>query len=141
MATVLNPYLNFRGNAREAMEFYADVFGGTLTLGTFADFHASSDPMDDDLVMHADLEAPDGMRLMGSDVPNTMDYQPGTNSFSVSLSGGSESEAALRGYFEKLSAGGSVAMPLEGAPWGDTFGMCTDRFGVQWLVNIAVPKE
>ena len=141
MATVLNPYLNFRGNAREAMEFYKDVFGGTLTTATFADFHASSDASEDNLVMHSDLEGPDGLRLMGSDVPHRMDYQPGTNDFSVSLSGGPENDAALRGYFEKLSEGGTVTMPLEVAQWGDAFGMCTDRFGVSWLVNIAAAKE
>jgi len=130
----LNPYLNFRGNAREAMEFYREVFGGTLNVSTFADYHASSDPSEDDLVMHADLGTPDGLRFMGADTPNRMEFSPGTN-FSMSLSG--EDEAPLRGYFEKLSNGGTVTMPLEKADWGDTFGMCTDRFGISWLVNIS----
>jgi len=138
MGTTLNPYLNFRGNAREAMEFYKGVFGGELTISTFAEFHASSDPSEAELVMHADLEGPGGIRLMGADVPNRMEFQPGTN-FSVSLSG--ESEAELRGYFERLSDGGSVSMPLEKAAWGDTFGMCTDKFGTRWLVNISTPQE
>ena len=137
MGTTLNPYLNFRGNAREAMEFYKNVFGGTLTLATFADYHASSDPGEDALVMHSELEAPNGVKFMAADVPNRMEYNPGTN-FSMSLSG--EDEGELRGYFEKLSAGGSVLMPLERAAWGDTFGMCVDRFGIKWLVNIATPK-
>jgi len=134
MAITLNPYLNFRGNAREAMEFYESVFGGKLNISTFADFHAASDPSENDLVMHADLEGPDGIRFMGADTPVKMEYRPGTN-FSMSLSG--EDEATLRSYFEKLSDGGSVMMPLEEAPWGDTFGMCTDRFGTSWLVNIS----
>jgi len=133
MAITLNPYLNFRGNAREAMEFYEGVFGGKLNVATFADYHASTDPSEDQLVMHADLESASGIRFMGADVPNRMDYQAGTN-FSMSLSG--EDEAELRGYFEKLSDGSSITMPLEKAAWGDTFGMCTDRFGVSWLVNI-----
>jgi PhnB protein len=133
----LNPYLNFRGNAREAMEFYRGVFGGTLNVSTFAEFHASSDPSEDDLVMHADLEAPGGIRFMGADTPNRMEFKPGTN-FSMSLSGQDESE--LRGYFEKLSESGTVTMPLEKATWGDTFGMCTDRFGISWLVNITAPQ-
>ena len=133
MAITLNPYLNFRGNAREAMEFYEGVFGGKLNVATFADYHASTDPSEDDLVMHADLEAAGGIRFMGADVPNRMEYTPGTN-FSMSLSG--EDEAELRGYFEKLSDEGSVTMPLEKAPWGDIFGMCTDRFGISWLVNV-----
>ena len=138
MGATLNPYLNFRGNTREAMEIYKEVFGGNLTVGTFGDFQASSDPSEDNLVMHSDLEGPGGIRLMGSDVPNRMDFVPGTNNFSVSLSG--EDEAELRGYFEKLSSGGSVQMPLEKAAWGDTFGMCADKFGVRWLVNISAPQ-
>ena len=135
---MLNPYLNFRGKAREAMEFYRGVFGGTLTISTFAELHASSDPSEDDLVMHSDLEGPEGIRFMAADVPNRMEYTPGTD-FAMSLSGDSEPE--LRGYFDKLSEGGAVTMPLEKATWGDTFGMCSDKFGTQWLVNIAAPKE
>jgi PhnB protein len=138
MGTTLNPYLNFRGNARDAMEFYKEVFGGTLTISTYADFHASTDASEDKLVMHADLEGSNGIRLMAADTPNRMEFQAGNN-FSLSVSG--ESEAELRGYFDKLSSGGSVTMPLEKAAWGDTFGMCTDRFGTQWLVNVAAAKE
>ena len=94
MATVLNPYLNFRDNARQAMEFYREVFGGNLTSQTFADLHAAVDPGEEDLVMHSDLEGPDGIRFMAADTPKHMDLQPGTN-FSMSLSG--EDEGKLRG--------------------------------------------
>jgi PhnB protein len=134
MGITLNPYLNFRGNAREAMEFYEGVFGGKLNVSTFADYHAALDPSENDLVMHADLEGSEGIRFMAADTPIKMEYRPGTN-FSMSLSG--DDEAQLRGYFEKLAEGGSVTMPLEKAPWGDIFGMCTDRFGISWLVNVA----
>jgi PhnB protein len=134
MTTRLNPYLSFRTNAREAMEFYKEIFGGELTISTFADLQASQDPADADLVMHSQLESPSGLTLMGSDTPGRMEYRPG-NTFSVSLSG--DDDAELRGYWEKLSDGGTVTMPLEVAPWGDAFGMCTDKFGVAWLVNIA----
>lgn len=133
MATILNPYLSFRDNAREAMEFYHSVFGGELTTSTFADFRASDDPAEQDKVMHSMLSTRDGLVLMASDTPNRMDFTPGNN-FSVSLSGEDESE--LRGYWEKLSDGGTVTMPLDKAPWGDTFGMCVDKFGIAWLVNI-----
>ncbi len=138
MGTTLNAYLGFRGNARQAMEFYAEVLGGNLTVSTFGENQAATDPSEADLVMHADLEGPDGLRLMGSDTPSHMEYRPGTN-VSLSLSG--DDEATLRGYFEKLSDGGSVTMPLEKAPWGDLFGMCTDRFGTQWLVNVSAPHD
>jgi PhnB protein len=136
MATRLNPYLGFRDNAREAMDFYQSVFGGELNRSTFAEFHASEDPAEQDKIMHSMLETEGGLVLMAADTPNSMEFTPGTN-HSLSLSGGAEDEAELRGYWEKLSAGGTVTMPLERAPWGDTFGMCTDRFGIAWLVNIA----
>ena len=137
MATTLNPYLSFRGNAREAMEFYKGIFGGTLTVATFAEFHATTDASEDNLVMHADLEGAGGIRFMGADVPLRMEYQPG-NDFSMSLSG--EDDAELRGTFEKLADGGTVLQPLVTADWGDTFGMCLDRFGIRWLVNIAAQR-
>jgi PhnB protein len=137
MQTKLNPYLNFRDNTREAMEFYRTVFGGKLQLSTFKEFHASQDPTEDNLIMHSVLEADNGISFMASDTPNRMEFRPGTN-ISMSLSG--DNEAELQGYFEKLSAGGNVTMPLEKAPWGDTFGMLTDKFGVPWLVNIAGQK-
>jgi PhnB protein len=134
MASTLNPYLGFRNNAREAMEFYRDVFGGELNMSTFAEYQASEDPAEQDLIMHAQLTTPGGFTLMGADTPSSMEYEPGTN-FSVSLSGDDDPE--LRGYWEKLSDGGTVLEPLVEAPWGDSFGMCTDKFGVKWLVNIA----
>ena len=133
MAT-LNPYLNFQGSAREAMAFYHDVFGGELTVATFGEYQASSDPSEDQKIMHSMLVAPNGMTFMAADTPNHMEYRPGTN-FAMSLSGDEESE--LRGYFDKLAVGGTVMQPLEQAPWGDIFGMCADRFGISWLVNIS----
>ena len=133
METKLNPYLSFRDNARQAMEFYRSVFGGKLTMTTFKEFNASQDPGEDDKIMHAMLEAENGITFMAADTPNGMEYRPGAN-ISMSLSGDNEKE--LTSYFAKLSAGGQIAMPLEKAPWGDTFGMCTDRFGVSWMVNI-----
>ena len=134
MATRLNPYLAFRGNAREAMDFYHSVFGGALESNTFAEFQASEDPDEKDKIMHSMLTAESGFVLMAADTPNSMEYKPGNN-FSVSLSG--EDEAELRGYWDKLSDGATVTAPLEPAPWGDIFGMCTDKFGVNWLVNIS----
>ena len=134
MQSKLNPYINFRDNTREAMEFYHSVFGGKLNMATFKDYHASQDSSEDNLIMHSQLEDENGIILMASDTPTRMEYRPGTN-MSISLS--SDNEAELTGYFEKLSAGGTVTMPLQKAMWGDSFGMCIDKFGVQWLVNIS----
>jgi PhnB protein len=134
MRSLLNPYLGFKGNAREAMEFYKNVFGGKLEMSTFKEMNLSQNPNDDDKIMHSMLQADNGMTFMASDTPEGMAYSVGTN-VSISLSG--DNEAELKEYFEKLSAGGTVTMPLDKAPWGDTFGMLTDKFGVQWMVNIA----
>ena len=134
MSTKLNPYLGFRDTAKQAMEFYQSVFGGELTLSTFADFQASEDPAEQDKIMHAMLVTEGRLTLMAADTPNSMTYTQGDN-YSVSLSGPDEDE--LRRFWDGLSAEGTIAMPLESAPWGATFGMCADQFGVNWLVNIA----
>lgn len=133
MGTLLNPYLGFSGNARQAMDHYQSVFGGELTRTTFGEAQASEDPAERDKVMHSMLTTEGGLVLMAADMPAGMGFTPG-GSHAVSLSG--EDEAELRGYWDKLSDGGTVTAPLEKAPWGDTFGMCTDRFGIAWLVNI-----
>ena len=138
MLTRLNPYLAFKDNARKAMEFYQSVFGGALQTNTFKEFGASQGPGEDDKIMHSILEADNGIVLMGADTPDHMEYSPGTN-ISISLSGDDESQ--LRGYFDKLSGGGAVTMPLERATWGDTFGMVTDKFGINWLVNISAIED
>jgi len=135
MAVTLNPYLSFRDNAREAMEFYHSVFGGELTLSTFGEMGGSPDPAEAAMVMHAQLVA-DGLTLMGADTPNAMPLAP-ASSISVSLSGSAADDATLRGYWTALLVGGSLTVPLEVAPWGDAFGMLTDRFGTAWLVNIS----
>jgi PhnB protein len=136
MASLLNPYLNFNGTARQAMEFYRDVFGGDLTLSTFAEL-GMADGADADKVMHAQLQTSNGYTIMGADVPGNMEYQPPAG-FAVSLSG---DDSALAGYFEKLSAGGTVIMPLAKQAWGDEFGMVTDQFGIPWMVNISQPQQ
>jgi PhnB protein len=136
----LNPYLGFRDTARPAMEFYQSVFGGQLDTSTFAELQASEDPAEQDKLMHSMLVTDSGFTLMAADTPNSMEYSPG-GSHSVSLSGDDSDSDTLRGYWGKLSEGGTVLVPLERAPWGDTFGMCVDRFGVSWLVNIAASTQ
>ncbi|GAA0505308.1 VOC family protein [Saccharopolyspora subtropica] len=135
MSSRLNPYISFDGNARQAAEFYQDVFGGNLVLSTYGDFGGPDAP-EADKIMHAMLETDRGFTLMLADVPPGMEHKPG-NTMSVSVSG--DDAEALRGYWEKLSAGGTVSVPLEKQVWGDTFGACVDRFGVSWMVNISEP--
>lgn len=135
MTTRLNPYLNFRDTAREAMEFYRSIFGGELDTSTFGEFGASQEPAEQDKIMHAQLVTGSGFTLMAADTPNSMEHTPG--GYPISLSGEAADEQELRGYWDGLCDGGSVTMPLAKAPWGDQFGMCTDKYGVSWMVNIA----
>ena len=136
MTSRLNPYITFSGNAREAMEFYQSALGGELVMNTFAEF-GSTGP-EGDGIMHANLETPDGFTLMASDTPPGMEESSGTN-IAVSLSG--DDTDKLRGYWNRLSDGAKVTMPLERQVWGDEFGQLTDRFGIQWMVNIAGPAQ
>jgi PhnB protein len=130
----LNPYIGFAGNARQAMEFYRDVFGGELTVNTYGESGMAA-PGHEDKVMHAQLETPAGYTLMASDAPPGMEPSGGSD-IQVSLSGDDDD---LRTYFAKLSEGGSVTMPLEKQMWGDEFGMLVDPFGVNWMVNVSQP--
>jgi PhnB protein len=119
------------------MEFYQGVFGGNLTLNTFGELGAPQDSPDADKVMHSQLETDSGFTLMAADTPTGMERNPG-DTISISLSG--DDADRLRGYWERLSDGGTVTMPLEKQMWGDEFGMCVDRFGVPWMVNIGQPQ-
>lgn len=138
MQSKLNPYISFQGNAREAMEFYKSIFGGSLTLTTFQDGGMAANQTNVDQIMHSELIANNGMTIMGSDLPDGMIYSKGTN-ISISLSG--DNEAELSAYYNALAVGGIIAEPLKKAPWGDTFGMLTDKFGIFWMVNIAGKTE
>ena len=134
MAARLNAYLNFDGNAREAMEFYRSVFGGELKISTFGEYGGAPEGLGDDGVMHAMLEGPDDFTLMASDTPGGLGGDTGRGQISLSISG--DEPDRLRGYFEQLAAGGSITVPLEKQMWGDEFGQLVDRFGIAWMVDV-----
>lgn len=134
----LDAYLFFKDKkCREAMEFYKEVFGGELSMQTYAEgmgeeFDRSEEVKNhSDKIMHAMLSG-GAIRLMASDSTNEGKF--GQSFISLSLSGSDEEK--LTEFFNKLTEGGKVDMPLEKAPWGDTFGGLTDKFGVEWMVNI-----
>lgn len=133
MSVVLNPYIAYNGNAREAIEFYHSVLGGTLTTSTFGEAGQTGHDVNPDSLMHGMLVSELGLTIMVSDVPEAMGYEKPAG-ISISLSG--DDDAVLRRYYEGLSAGGSILEPLATAPWGDTFGMFADKFGIVWMVNI-----
>lgn len=136
MTTRLNPYIGFDGTARQAFERYREIFGGELALNTFGEAGGADGPAADK-IMHAMLQTPTGFTLMGSDTPQGMEAPKGS-SIAISLSGDDPED--LRGWFERLSDGGQVTMPLEKQVWGDEFGMCVDAFGISWMVNITQPS-
>lgn len=132
----LDPYLFFGGNCKEAMEFYKGIFGGDVTIMTFGDMPGDMQDKEamNDLVMHAFLDAGD-IRLMASD-----SQQASAKAAKVELSLSGDDEATLRKYFDGLSVGGNVRSPLKTETWGDTFGMLTDKYNIDWMINITTPK-
>jgi PhnB protein len=132
MEPTLNPYLNFRGNAKEAMKFYQSALGGELTMQTFGGAKMAQTPAEKDLILHATLKS-GPMMIMASDTHPSMKFKVGNN-IHMSISG--HDRARLKKTFNELAKGGKVDMPLAKQFWGDTYGQLTDKFGVHWMINI-----
>lgn len=136
MIVKLNSYISFKDNAKEAMEFYQSVFGGEISSNTFEEFASDEMPVaegDKQKIMHSYLKGEKGVELMAADTPTGTEYMEGAR---ISLTLNGDDEETLRGYWNKLAEGGTITMPLEKAPWGDIFGMLTDKFGINWMVDI-----
>ena len=132
MKTVLLPYLNFMGKTGEAMKFYNSIFGGELKVQTFKESGMPTTPDNENNVIHAELQTPD-FTFMASDGNSE---HPVTMGNSVNMSIVGTDEKTLTEYFNKLAEGGEVTMPLAKQYWGDTYGQLTDKFGINWMVNI-----
>ena len=128
----INPYLGFKNSARQAMEFYKSVFGGELTMSTFGESGSKDEPAEN--IMHSMLIVGPDMTLMASDMAENNES---TRRVEVSLSLAHDEDEKGKEYWKKLSEGAKVTMELQTAPWGDTFGMLTDKFGINWMLNIA----
>ncbi|MEV4172552.1 VOC family protein [Nonomuraea sp. NPDC049709] len=128
-------HLNFRGDARAALEFYQSVFGGHLAVVTYKDAGNVEDPAAADQVMWGQVAADSGFHVMAYDVPAGMPWDQGENAFFVSLRGDTAEEVTA--YWGKLSAGATVVRALEPAQWSPLYGMLRDRFGVVWVVDVA----
>ena len=142
MAT-LNPYLNFMGNTEEAFNFYKSVFGGEFTVFQRMKETPDGEKLSSDeqqRIMHVALPIGRGNTLMGTDMLESMGHKMNLgNNISLSLS--TESEAETEKLFNALSAGGQIGMPLQKMFWGAYYGMCTDKFGIQWMVNYDFSKK
>ncbi|CAN5593835.1 VOC family protein [soil metagenome] len=133
-----HPYLFFGRNCREAFTRYQEVFGGELVLLTGADMPAEEQmPGAGDAIMHAALTIGDSL-LMGSDDPTTASFGP-VQGMMVNHTAADPADAER--VFEALSEGGEVRMPMAATSWSPRFGMCVDRFGTPWMVNVEAPAE
>ncbi|MGW1991668.1 VOC family protein [Embleya sp. NPDC001921] len=130
-------HLNFRGEARAALEFYRSVFGGDIAVVTYGDTGNVSDPAEAGQVMWGQVVADNGFHVMAYDVPSEMPWDRGENSFFVSLRGEDTKEITV--YWERLSVGASIVQPLAPAQWAPLYGMLTDRFGVVWVLDVESP--
>ena len=131
----LEVYLFFKGDCKGAMEFYKSIFGGELNVTTYKDAGVNAEGTSPDWLMHSSLEGGE-VKLMGSD---TAQASPVAKKVSLSLGG--IDEARMREIFDALSAGGKVFSALKKEAWGDLFGSFTDKYGVEWMMNIGAPKQ
>lgn len=132
------PYLNFNGNAREALHFYEQALGGKVTqLGTFGEANMAKDESCRDKVLHAIFEAGD-LKFMVSDCPPGVSVKSGDQ---VSLSLDFKDAARMEEVFNALADGGNITMPLQDTFWGARFGMAQDQFGIHWMFNHDKPQQ
>jgi PhnB protein len=135
MSITTTTHLNFRGDAHAALEFYQSVFGGDLATVTYKDAGAVQEESEADQVMWGQVLAGNGFHVMAYDVPSQMAHQRGENSFFVSVRG--ETVEEVTGYWEKLSDGATIVIPMGPAGWAPAYGMLKDRFGIVWVVDVA----
>lgn len=134
MPTTTTTHLNFRGEARQALEFYRSVSGGELTIVTYGDLDAAQEPAQADQVMWGQVLAPGGFHVMAYDVQAAKPFDRGQNSFYIALR--SETAEETQALWDDLSDAATVIQPLGEAPWSASYGMLTDRFGITWVLDV-----
>jgi len=136
MTITTTTHLNFRGDARAALEFYQSVFGGQLVALSYADAQRETTPAEADHVLFGSVTSDEGFRIMAFDVLAGRAYDPGTIPVFVSVR--VTDAAAITGYWEKLVDGGTIVEPIGPSQWSPLYGMLTDRFGVTWVLDVEV---
>ncbi|MFI6495376.1 VOC family protein [Streptomyces sp. NPDC050564] len=139
MAVITTTHLNFRGAAREALDFYQSVFGGRTVAVTYKDAGNVQNESEADWVMWGEVVSDDGFHVMAYDVPSQLAWSQEGNPFFVSVRGDDAGEIST--LWQKLSEGSTVVRPLEAAQWGPLYGMLTDRFGVTWVLDVTAPHN
>ena len=139
MTVTTTTHLNFRGQAREALELYASIFGGQVVAYSYGDAHVDADGAVPEELMWGGFEAPNGLRLMAFDVPPQRAFARGEDSVFVSVRG--DDPAEITRCFEVLATGGHIRTALGPAPWGSPlYGMLDDRFGITWVMDVAASQ-
>ncbi|MBT2410636.1 VOC family protein [Streptomyces sp. ISL-12] len=137
MSIKTTTHLNFRGDARAALDFYSSVFGGQVVAVTYKDTGNVPVQAEADWVMWGQVTADNGFHVMAYDVPSAMPYHPGENPVFVSVRGDDADE--ITGLWEKLAVGATVVQPLAPSAWAPLYGMLKDSFGVVWVLDVAAP--
>lgn len=140
---VINPYINFNGNTEEVFGFYKSVFGGEFSrIMRYKDMHAEGElpAGEGEKIMHVALPIGQGSTLMGSDTLEMMGG-PATSGSNFSIALNPDSEEQAQQLFNALAAGGQVTMPMDHAPWGAFFGVLTDKYGIEWMVNYEASEQ
>lgn len=135
MAVIVKPYIHFVDNAQAAVDFYQKALGAEVTINRFGEFGTPDTDPSHDLIMHAEVKFAGTSFFVSDSLPMGGVKQNGEN-IEISINGNKEDDEQLTGYFSALAEGGIIRVPLDTAPWGAKFGMLTDKFGVQWMVNV-----
>ncbi|MFD8786699.1 VOC family protein [Kitasatospora sp. NPDC059599] len=137
MSVTTTTHLNFRGQAREALDHYRSVFGGRVTAVTYKDMGTVRNENEADWVVWGEVVGDNGFHVMAYDVPSHLPWDQGSNPFFVSVRGDDTGE--ISALWQKLVEGSTVVQPLEPSPWAPLYGMLADRFGVTWVLDVAAP--
>lgn len=149
MSIITTTHLNFRGTARQALEFYRSVFGGEVSIATYGDFGMPAEAPGADKVVFGRLETADGLRLMAYDIPGAVEAEVAVTAGSTRRENGvtitdrpffqslqASSLDELSGIWAALAEGAEIVEPLAASAWSAGFGMLTDRFGVTWVLDV-----
>ncbi|MEV7723675.1 VOC family protein [Streptomyces sp. NPDC087917] len=139
MSVTTTTHLNFRGAAREALGFYASVFGGRAVVVTYKDTGNVGNEAEADWVTWGEVVGDNGFHVMAYDVPSQLSWSRGEKPFFVSVRGDDTGE--ISALWQKLAQGSTVDQPLGASQWAPLYGMLTDRFGVTWVLDVAAPDN
>lgn len=138
MSVTTTAHINTRGNAREMLGFYGNVFNGDVVIATYTDIHAVEDPSQADQVAWGQVTAPNGFRVMAYDVQPSKAFDAGQNAYYIALRGDDADE--IKRMWDRLADGATITTPLAPAPFAPLYGMLSDRYGITWIVDASAQQ-